>query len=151
MQLSSTLTLYLKFMFTIFWTVFFGSFAIAFWVLDSGKEIGVSNSLKWGFSAFVLVGILILYRSLFRLKRVDVVDDGLVITNYFKTYHFPYPLVQSMKVLPLFLSYKIVILRFVKPTSFGKSIFFLTNTQRLESFEKLNQNITFSWKSRKSK
>ena len=134
MQLSSTATLYLKFLVTIFWTVFFGSFAIAFWFLDENQILG-GTMFKWGFTLFVAAGIILLFLTLFRLKRVDVECDSLIITNYFKSYRFPFPLIEKMKVLPLFFSYKIVFLYFTKKTAFGNKIFFLTNTTRLREFE----------------
>ncbi len=135
MQLSSTATLYLKFLVTIFWTVFFGSFAVAFWTLEDSQIIGGTH-FRWIFSLFVAAGILLLFRTLFRLKRVDTEKDALIITNYFKSYRFPFSLIERVKILPVLFSYKIVILYFTKRTAFGKKIFFLSNTVRLEEFEK---------------
>ncbi len=140
MQLSSTATLYLKFLVTIFWTVFFGSFAVAFWFLDDVHMIG-GTKFRLGFTVFVFIGVLLLYSTLFRLKRVDTEAGALIITNYFKSYRFPFALIDRVKVLPVLFSYKIVVFYFIKPTAFGKKIFFLTNTIRLGEFEQESGNL----------
>lgn len=133
-QISSNVTLILKFFIPTFWVVFFGAFTIA--VLASQNpyfEQIPAFIFKVGVCGFYLLGIWLIWYFLWSLKRVEADDSYLVVTDYFKTYkykwedvsriqHFNFQLLQSIRV------------HLKAPGSFGKSISFIISKRRLAQY-----------------
>lgn len=124
-RISSNLTLFLKLFIPVFWLVFYGSFTVAFWAMDqSVMPLMTSMPFRIGFTAFYLLGTAFIYFTLFQLKRVDIDADYLYVSNYFKTYRYPYPQVKRVTQTNYYL-FKTTQIHFAEKQSFGHTITFL--------------------------
>jgi len=77
-----------------------------------------------GVVIFYLIGLLFLYFTFLRLKRVEIDPDFVYVTDYLKTYRYPFHNIESIKEINLYLFYLCTI-RFKEKGSFGKKIHFL--------------------------
>jgi len=128
-RISSNATLALNIFFPVFWIVFFGSLTAALF-LTPGLAIG---SLKWIMLAIFLSGVVILYFTLLKLKRVELDETHMYVSNYFKTYRYTYASVESLEVSEfLFLSVGIIRLR--QAGRFGRRISFILAKALYEDF-----------------
>jgi len=90
-RLSSNWTLFYKFFIPTFWIVLLGACVAATWAMKISIFPGVSP-LTFGLILtfiYVLV-ILLLYIFTMRLKRVEIDENYIYITNYFKNYRYPH-------------------------------------------------------------
>lgn len=89
-RLSSNATLFLRIFLPVFWSVFFGAFTLAVFLAD---EMYFSflpiQTFRYGMLFFYISGLLVIYFTFLRLKRVELTSDFLYITNYFKTARYP--------------------------------------------------------------
>lgn len=131
-NVSSNWTLFLKIFFPIFWGVFFGAMTIAFWLTDS-TSIGNMSIFNFRLlmTSFFITGMLVLYFSLMQLKRVEVNEHFLYITNYKDTARYPFHNVEKLEEANYFL-FKIVKVYLKTPGIFGKKMIFLSNSFRLQ-------------------
>lgn len=126
------------------WTLFFRFFLPTVWIVFFGVIIGVVfftmhiPSWKWiaGILGFYIAGILLLIFTLLSLKRVECSEDYFYITNYFKTYRYTYDSLHAIRTFDILL-FKIIVLIFHEPSSFGRRIFFLAR-----------RNVWDEWKGR---
>ena len=96
-RISSNLTLFYKFFIPTFWVGFVGACTIAFWRLQLSSVAGISiQTFRIVITVTYLLGLLFLYWSSMRLKRVELDRDFLYVTNYFK--HLRYPLHDIEKI-----------------------------------------------------
>ncbi|MDH5580219.1 MAG: hypothetical protein OEZ09_17355 [Betaproteobacteria bacterium] len=70
------------------------------------------------------IGVVVLYATVLRLKRVECAEDFLYVTNYFKTYRYSYESIASTRTTHLLIA-QIVTVRFRDRTSFGRRIYFI--------------------------
>ena len=97
-RLSSNSTLFWRVFVPVFGTVFMSGFLLAF-LLIPGEELLLPFPVLWGRIAvfFVWIGwFLLVRRTLWRLKRVDVNAHYLFVTNYWVTLRYPWSEVESM-------------------------------------------------------
>ncbi len=139
-RVSTSLTIFLKLFIPTFWIVFFGIFTIAVWLTD--ETIGPLSfiSFKIGLTAFFLFGIFMLYLVLMRLKRVEMDDEFIYVTNYFKTFRYPYHNIKKIRESD-FLILKTVRIFFKEKGYFGKSIFFVASRKNLQHFLEEHTNV----------
>ena len=140
MRISSSITLMLKLFIPLFWGVIFSAFTVMIWVMENEHYLFSRSEFKIGTFIFVALGLVILYFTLFSLKRVETDDTGYIITNFFQTYHFPHEMVQRVKRTPLIFGFELIRLKFNHKTSFGKSIFFVSSRKRYEEFLEMEAN-----------
>lgn len=153
-RVSTNATLFYRLFFPIFWIVFFGAFTIAVFVANRpmyGEIPG--NYLRLGSAFFYLSGVVILYFTLMKLKRVEMDDQFVFITNYLRHFRYPWHNIESIEEHN-FLFLRLVTLTFKTPGSFGKKIIFAASNQLytgfLNSHPDLKKKVKFIGKQSKS-
>ncbi len=131
-RLSSSITLGLAIFLPVFWFVFFGSLSL-FVCLTDPQDLPVSNSFyfKSGFLSIFLFFALIIYKTFFQLKRIELEDGKIYITNYFKTISIRVEAISKLKTIPVF-NLAIVTLHITHKTIFGKKIRFISDEAKLQ-------------------
>lgn len=140
-NLSSNWTLFLKIFFPILWGVFFGLITLTFWVSDR-PSVGAMpiNSFRLLMSSFFFTGMAVLYFSFIQLKRVEVDEHFLYVTNYKDTARYPFHNIEKVEEANYFL-FKIYRVFFKEKGIFGKKVVFLANQFRLMEVMKKRQAI----------
>ena len=133
-RVSTNLTLFYKFFIPVFWLVFFGSVTVAS-LLYSFEYIGQipAPTFRLIMILIFLSGAVTLYITLLRLKRVEMSEDFIYVTNYFKNFRYPYHNVEGIRT-SRFLFFRVATLTLREPGSFGKNILFIPSGQRFEAF-----------------
>ncbi|MEL6720591.1 MAG: hypothetical protein AAFP82_17935 [Bacteroidota bacterium] len=90
-RLSSNWTLFYKFFLPTFWIVLLGACIIATWAMKITLFPGVSPFIFGSIlTAIYILVVLLLYIFTMRLKRVEIDENYVYITNYFKNYRYPH-------------------------------------------------------------
>jgi hypothetical protein len=131
-RLSSSFTLAFALFFPVFWFVFFGCLTI-FILSLAPEDLPIRNvtGFKSGLSAFFIFFAFLIYKFPMKLKRVEILDNQLYVTNYFKTITFPIYRVTKINERRFF-RMKIVTLVLETKTFFGKKIRFLSDDQKMK-------------------
>jgi len=124
-RISSNLTIFYKLFVPIFWLIFMGCLT-AFVVFSDPQTTPLIPDFKSKMiflAIYIAFGILV-YFSLFQLKRMDADSTGFYISNYFKTFRYSFSDVEEIHCmdLPFF---KLMRLRMKTKTSMGKSFIVL--------------------------
>lgn len=134
-RISSSLTLGLSIFIPVFWFVFFGCFTLFIFFVEN-DDLPFSNPslfrLVFLFS-FLVFGFFI-YHGLTKLKRVEIDEDFIYITNYFKTIKYPISMIDQIKEVSVFgfLRIKLIL---NSTTLFGKKIRFICNVDKYDLFK----------------
>ena len=131
-QLSSSWTLILRIFLPTIWMAFFGTFFLTL-VFSGRTDLGsLSTSyFKMGLLAFIVIFVLVFWKTLFRLKRVDADKEYVYITNYFKNVRYPHADVEKIEQSKGFLfNYATLFLK--GKGTFGDQIIFIVSKRRLE-------------------
>ena len=133
-QLSSSATLLLRLFFPTFWLVFFGSFMVVGWV-TSEDFVGPFHSSIYRVvtTSFVLIGLVLIRISFWRLHRVDADQDHVYISNYFKTYKYTLAAVDKITMRHYGLFY-LGRVELVIKGKLGQRIWFIPSRKRIEAF-----------------
>ena len=123
-RISSSLTLFFRIFVPVFWTVFFGALTIGLLVTSQLPPVLDNLYFRIGVVVFYLSGLIILYFTVLRLKRVEIDPQYVYVTNYLKTYRYPFHNIESVQEYNLILFY-LATIRFKEKGSFGKKIHFL--------------------------
>ena len=133
-HVSSNLTVILKWFFPAFWLVFFGSFTTVIWIF----QIPPFGSISPGTFRIVVTVLYLLFAalilfSIMRLKRVEMSNEVVFVSNYFKHYQYPWSNIEKIeeRIYPFF---HVIFVKFRKPGRFGKRIFFIANKKRFSEF-----------------
>jgi hypothetical protein len=140
-QLSSNWTMAFGIFFPTLWLAFFGTFLIAI-VLTDKDTIGTwsINSLRFGLAAFVGIFVLIFWKTLFRLKRIDADNEFVYVTNFFKAVRYPHADVEKIEIdKGLMFTFGTVVLK--GEGRFGKRLLFLCSRRRLDIFTDENPEL----------
>jgi hypothetical protein len=140
-RVSSNSTLFFVIFLPVFWTVFFGAITAAL-MLQPFAFIGniPSGMFRIGLGFFYLSGLALFYFTLLRLRRVEIGQGFVYVTNYFKNFRYPYHNVERIETSTfLFLHIGTVTLK--KPGYFGRRILFLPAMGRLRSALKANPEL----------
>jgi nitrate reductase NapE component len=133
-RVSSNLTLALVIFLPILWITFFGAFTLAIWVYKMDYYGSLPGAtLRYGMLGFVLTGLLIFFFTIWRLKRVEVDNEYLYVTNYFKHVRYPLEQIATFEIKDWRL-FKIVSIRLQGKGSFGQNIVFLPSGKAFETF-----------------
>lgn len=134
-RISSSFTLVLSIFIPVFWFVFFGSLCL-FFVLQDPEDLPFSNPrpIKLGFIAFYLFFGFCIYYFLFQLRRVELDDSHIYITNYFKTIKLPLDQVDTFSTVHLIGMYRVKV-RLAYERPHGKNIRFICNQERFDYFK----------------
>ncbi len=131
-RISSNATLALNIFFPVFWLVFFGSLTFAVFAYDGTANLPF-GTLKWILLAIFLSGAVILYFTLLKLRRVELDEDHLYVTNYFKTYRYPYASVENTHI-STFLFLTVAIIRLRERGKLGRNVNFVMAKQLYDDF-----------------
>ncbi len=136
-HVSSSLTLFLKFAFPIGWIIFFGAMTVALWLTDQVNVVAglPIESFRIILTVAFMIGVLLLYWSVMRIKRVEMDKDFFYVTNYFKNVRYPYHQIEKIKEKD-YLFFRTVHIYLKKSASFGKRITFVASRDRFNIFLK---------------
>lgn len=133
-RISSNWTLFLKIFLPTFWLVFFGAFAIAVQLVEAPVFGSIPAwAFKIGTAVFFLLGTAILYFTLMQLLRVDLDENHLYVSNYFKTYRYPFSSIESIRIRD-FGIFHLVRINLKGRGHFGSCITFLLDDSMLSAF-----------------
>jgi hypothetical protein len=124
--LSTNSTLFWRVFVPIFGTVFLGGLLLTF-LLIPGEELYLPFPILWGrVSIFVvwLGWLLLVRRTLWRLKRVDASATHFFVTNYWITARYPWTDVEKVED-KRHLGRRVISLHLKAPGRFGQKISFL--------------------------
>ncbi len=132
-NISSNLTIFLKLFIPIIWIAFFGMFTLA--VFFANIDVGVFgvSTFRLGLLAFFLIGCTILYFTLIQLKRVDMDQDFMYVSNYLKTYRYTYDSIDKITERDFLIFYTIHV-KLKEAGAFGKKIVFLSRSNKLDRY-----------------
>lgn len=133
-RVSTNLTLILKLFIPTFWIVFFGAFTIAVFATDA-RNLGAlpATTLKIGLTLFLIIGVTLLYFTLFQLKRVEMDPDFIYATDFIKHFRYPYHNIEKIEELD-YLLFNLVRIHLKEPGYFGKKITFIPSKRRFQNF-----------------
>ncbi|MEL7021970.1 MAG: hypothetical protein AAGK47_10190 [Bacteroidota bacterium] len=133
-RVSTNLTLAYKFFFPIIWITFFGCITLFCWLTDVGY---VGNIPMSTFRIVMLAswggGVILFYLAFLQLKRVEMDDTHVYVSNYFKTVRYPYEDVDKI-TSNNFLLFKSANIYLKGKGMFGKKIVFVPSKRLFESF-----------------
>lgn len=129
-RVSSNSTLFLKFFIPTFWIVFFGAITMAavFVRYEYVGDIPI-GTFRIIMLSFYISGVLMMVFTLLRLKRVEMDQDFVYVTNYFKNYRYPYHNIEGIEISK-FLFFKTASISLKTPGSFGRRMIFVPDLQR---------------------
>jgi len=142
-HVSSSLTLFLKYGFPVGWTVFFGAMTIAFWLINEVNVVAGMpvSTFRIMMTVGFLSGVLLLYWALMRIKRVEMDEQFIYVTNYFKNVRYPYHQVEKV-VDKDYYFFRSVHIHLKEAATFGKKISFVASRDRLDNFLKEHPEVT---------
>jgi hypothetical protein len=130
-QVSSGWTLAFRLFIPTFWVSLFGSLFIASFTLHQ-PFIGTypANYVRLGLFLFICIFVFLFYKTVMQLKRVELNEDSIFITNYFT----------NIKKLELS---KGILFDYVSIHLLGKGVFgnrmkFLLSRKRMQKYLELN-------------
>lgn len=144
-RVSTNFTLILKIVLPVMWIVFFSSFTLAVWFsgeMDYGRIS--PDDLRFYLPVFLVLGIVLLYWMVMRLKRVEMDEEYIYVSNYFKTYRYPYHQVEKIKEYDYTL-FKTIKIKLKEKGAFGKTIRFIASRNRLQNFLTSHPNVATSF------
>jgi len=133
-RISSNVTLFLALFLPTFWLVFFGLFTIAILIADQSElPFPTISYIRWVFLAIFLLFFLLIYFTIMRLKRVELSNESLFVSNYFKTYRYAFSDVEKIKSYNFSL-FEVLIIHLKAKGKFGQRIPFLLKKVQLEYY-----------------
>lgn len=136
-RLSSNQTLLLKLVIPVFFIVLYGLLTI-FFLVSERSPLPDSGWMKYSNIIFYLAIILIFYKTVFQLQRVDCGPEYFVVTNYKTAYRYSYDSIASFKLEKLFL-FNLGVLHFKSPSAFGKQVTILLDKNNLKKIREVYQ------------
>ena len=108
------------------------------------KFAGIGNtsslSVKLVMLFVFITGTLFLAFTLMRLKRIEVGQEGVYVTNYFKNVRYPFSEIDGITTTSLVL-FSVGTLHLKGKGSFGKSITFIPSPSRFYAFFEENPGL----------
>ncbi len=140
-QISSSRTLIIRIFFTTFYLVFFGVGSLAFWFTDA-ENIMIYKLMPFRilFIILFLGGILIFRKTAWRLMRIDIDEEYVYVSNYFKTARYKFDYIERIEEHNS-LGRKTVRFYLTGEGVFGNVIRFLPDKIRYVRFFKENPNL----------
>lgn len=133
-QLSSSWTLALRIFLPTFWIAFFGTFFLTTLFTDKNQIGQISmNGLRWGLLAFIAIFVLVFWKTVLRLKRIDADKEFIYVTNYFKNIRYPHMDIEKIELSKgIVFNYGTLVLK--GKGRFGDRILFIASRKRVEIF-----------------
>ncbi len=139
--LSSTATLFWRVFVPIFGTVFLSGLLLTFWLIP-GEELYLPFPVMWGrlFVFTLWLGwLFLMYRTLWKLKRVDANATHFFVTNYWLTVRYPWTDAEKTEAKNR-MGRRIINIHLRAPGRFGQIISFLPGS-RFEEWKKEHTGI----------
>ena len=126
-RVSSQFTLLLRIGIPTIWvTTVLSIFILLLWAVQ-GRAHLFSNPIVWIVLLLVLAsGIAFIYFILWKIYRVDMDETHVYISNYFRTFKYPFSDVESIRESKTFPG-RIFIIRLKSKGTFGQEIAFLAS------------------------
>lgn len=131
-RISSSLTLFYRIFVPVFWAVFFGAVTLGLLLTPNIPAVLDNLYFRIGLVIFYVSGLALLYFTLLRLKRVEIDEDFVYVTDYLKTYRYPFHNIASIHEHNLLL-FHLATIRFKEKGSFGKKIHFLESRIKFQN------------------
>ena len=144
-SVSSNLTLFYKIFVPVFWTIFFGAFSAAL-LLSPEEKGGISGAWpqKLAIGGIFLSGLVFLFFTLMRLKRVEIGDGFVYVTNYFQSYRYPLHNIERVEtVRSVLIPFGRIYLRV--PGRFGRAVLFVPAMGRLKAVIEQTPELKAIW------
>ncbi|MEO1437071.1 MAG: hypothetical protein AAFV80_16135 [Bacteroidota bacterium] len=128
-NISSSATLALKFFIPTIWIVFFGTITLYVCLSNNAAEMvgGTEGSVlgpRLSLLIFFFSGVAFFLFLFMRLKRVEVDQQFVYVTNYLKIYKYPYSNIERVERRRI-LFFRPATIHFKQPGSFGSKVTFL--------------------------
>jgi len=121
-RVSTSATLLLKFFIPTFWIVFFGFVNIGLFFLEFDFMGRIPSSyIQFTFLSIYILIIFMMWRTLFKLKRIEMDEEYIYATNYFKTFRYSYESIASVSEQD-YLIFKTLSFHLKEAGTFGKKI-----------------------------
>ncbi len=133
-RVSSSLTIVMRIAFPTVWLVTVFSLVVLLSLAVSGKAQIFSYPVVW--IALLLIvgsGMAFIHFILWRLFRVDMDRKYIYISNYFRTFKYPFNDIKSIKGISL-LPDRVFRIQLKSKGSFGKNIYFLASQKLWHDF-----------------
>jgi|GEM_PF-1802153 len=137
--LSSNYTLFWRVFFPIFSTVFLFGLMVAFYLTEENDMLFPLVPVLWariGIVVVMLLWMFLLYRTLWRLKRVDADTQHVYVTNYWHTVRYPWTDVNHLE-LKNRVGRHVWQIVLKAPGRFGQTIYFFPSAQTAGFIEAL--------------
>ena len=133
-RISSNATLLLKIFIPTLYITFFGLFSVAVLFSDrSYLPFGGAALTRIVIPVVFLVFLALMYFTVLRLKRVDLGQDGIYVSNYFKTFRYAYKDIQGIAEKDYGL-FNVGTITLKEKGKFGKKIYFLISKIHYQNF-----------------
>ncbi len=133
-RVSSSLTIVLRIVLPTIWSVTIFSLVVLLSVAVSGRAQIFSYPLVWvGLLLIIGSGVAFIYLFLWKFYRVDMDYKYIYITNYFRTFRYPFEDIKSIKGINM-MPERIYRIELKAKGSFGKNIYFLASQKLWQDF-----------------
>jgi len=140
-QVSTSMTLFLKVFLPVFWTAFFLAFVFLVSKLDNAYLAGIPiGTFKMGLWIFLVGSLVFFFFTVLRLKRVEMNEEFVFVTNYFKSARYPWHNIEDIQERD-FTVFRTIHVTFKQPGVFGKKVTFLGSRRKFNSFIKENPHL----------
>lgn len=140
-HISTSVTVILKYFVPTIWIIFFGTMTILFFMQGDVGLFGLPASIfKLIFTSFFLLGVALLYFTFIQIKRVEIDDNFLYVTNYLKIFKYPFSNIERIREVNYGL-FILVRVYFKEPGYFGKKIIFIASQRRYADFFRRHPNV----------
>ena len=133
-RVSSQLTIFIRIAIPTIWIVTLVSFVVLLTYSVQGKAHIFSNPILWIVLLFIFgTTILIIKYILWRIFRIDMDERHLYVSDYFKTFKYPFTDIESItesNVLPG----RVYTIHLKSKGTFGKDISFLASRKLWDEF-----------------
>ncbi len=97
-RVSTSATLLLKFFIPTFWIVFFGFVTLSFFFVEFDFKGRIPASyMQIAFASIYILVLFMMWRTIMSIKRIEMDEEYIYVTNYFKTFRYPYDSIESVK------------------------------------------------------
>ncbi len=134
-QVSTNLTLFYRLFIPIFFGVFLGALIIFLWMHPQAYYANVRGDyLRYGLTAFYLTAMVLVWATVWRLRRVEMSKEWVYVTDYFRQARYPWSNVERVSETNVGI-FSVVNLYLHEPASFGRRITFLASVSRWRIFK----------------
>jgi len=133
-SLSSAQTMLMKFFFSPLWIGLFGAGTVAIWIdaLDDTKG-SQPGDVKWIFLLVWIVGSTMIWLLSVRIKRIEIDDSNLYISNYLREVSVPFDQIETVTEIR-WTNPRQVIIHLRADTGFGRVVRFIPKVRFLGLF-----------------